>query len=248
MLFGATANYNKNMVNINTVYQTVLALANKEQRGYITPQEFNLFANQAQMTIFEQYFYDLNQFLKAPGNNTSHADMVNLLEEKISFFENTNQSVGGGTQLPNDLYQLQDVLWKEFGQGNNNQTYQAEHVDKKTYYQMKQVSLVKPTDKKLVYIRDKFGISVIGDSLKSVGVTCNYISKPTIASWTYVVVNKKALYNANAADHEHFQLHESEQTELVTRILALAGVTLKDNNLYQIASNQTNSQVQQQKQ
>ena len=48
-------------VNVDTVYQRVLALANKEQRGYITPQEFNLLANQAQMTIFEQYFYDKNQ-------------------------------------------------------------------------------------------------------------------------------------------------------------------------------------------
>ena len=46
----------KNMVNIDTVYQRVLAIANKEQRGYITPQEFNLYANQAQMDIFEQYF------------------------------------------------------------------------------------------------------------------------------------------------------------------------------------------------
>ena len=41
------------MVNIDTVYQRVLAIANKEQRGYITPQEFNLLANQAQMEIFE---------------------------------------------------------------------------------------------------------------------------------------------------------------------------------------------------
>ena len=56
------------MVNVDTVYQRVLALANKEQRGYITPQEFNLFANQAQMDIFEQYFYDLNQFRRLPGN------------------------------------------------------------------------------------------------------------------------------------------------------------------------------------
>ena len=46
------------MVIIDDVYQKVLAIANKEQRGYITPQEFNLFANQAQMEIFEQYFYD----------------------------------------------------------------------------------------------------------------------------------------------------------------------------------------------
>ena len=48
-------------VTIDTVYQRVLALANKEQRGYITPQEFNLLANQAQISIFEQYFYDKNQ-------------------------------------------------------------------------------------------------------------------------------------------------------------------------------------------
>ena len=40
-------------VSVDTVYQRVLAILNKEQRGYITPQEFNLFANQAQMEIFE---------------------------------------------------------------------------------------------------------------------------------------------------------------------------------------------------
>ena len=47
------------MVSIDNVYQKVLAIANKEQRGYITPQEFNLFADLAQKEIFEQYFYDL---------------------------------------------------------------------------------------------------------------------------------------------------------------------------------------------
>ena len=50
------------MVLIDTVYQKVLAFANKAQRGYINTQEFNLFADQAQMEIFEQYFYDINQF------------------------------------------------------------------------------------------------------------------------------------------------------------------------------------------
>ena len=40
-------------VSVDTVYQRVLALANKEQRGYITPQEFNLFADQAQIFLIE---------------------------------------------------------------------------------------------------------------------------------------------------------------------------------------------------
>ena len=62
------------MILIDTVYQRVLALANKEQRGYITPQEFNLFANQAQMEIFEQYFYDIKQFNRIPGNLLTNKD------------------------------------------------------------------------------------------------------------------------------------------------------------------------------
>ena len=47
-------------ISVDTVYQRVLAIANKEQRGYITPQEYNLLANQAQMQIFESYFFTKN--------------------------------------------------------------------------------------------------------------------------------------------------------------------------------------------
>ena len=63
-------------VNVDTVYQTVQALANKEQRGYLTPQEFNLFANQAQQDIFEQYFYDLNAFRGARPQERQVGDSV----------------------------------------------------------------------------------------------------------------------------------------------------------------------------
>ena len=87
-------------INIDTVYQRVLALANKEQRGYITPQEFNLHANQAQMDIFEQYFYDLaaktaqaqrSNDPQNPGVNNAltpdFGDSVNILREKISIYK-----------------------------------------------------------------------------------------------------------------------------------------------------------------
>ena len=89
------------MVNIDTVYQRVLALANKEQRGYITPQEFNLYANQAQMDIFEQYFYDLNQFKRVPGNDSEYHDMVDLIEEKIYPFK--KHTTVGSEQVLTDL-------------------------------------------------------------------------------------------------------------------------------------------------
>ena len=76
-------------VSVDTVYQTVLSTLNKEQRGYVTPQEFNLFAEQAQLDIFEQYFYDINQFGRLHGNSTEYSDMLNILEEKVFFCINS---------------------------------------------------------------------------------------------------------------------------------------------------------------
>ena len=67
-------------ISVDTVYQKVLAFANKEQRGYITPQEFNLFADQAQMEIFEQYFYDINQFALINDIGVEYSDAVDSLE------------------------------------------------------------------------------------------------------------------------------------------------------------------------
>ena len=67
------------MVNIDTVYQRVLTLANKEQRGYITPQEFNLLANQAQMQVFESYFYTKNSRRRLDAISDDVDDETNIL-------------------------------------------------------------------------------------------------------------------------------------------------------------------------
>ena len=88
-------------VSIDTVYQRVLALANKEQRGYITPQEFNLFANQAQMEIFEQYFYDIKEFNRTPGNNQEYSDPLSVLYEKIGIFEVLHGNSWMAANMPN---------------------------------------------------------------------------------------------------------------------------------------------------
>ena len=45
---------------INEARQAVLAFLNKNNYGYITPVDFNLFAYQAQLDVFEDYFYQYN--------------------------------------------------------------------------------------------------------------------------------------------------------------------------------------------
>lgn len=50
-------------INVDTVYQRVLAILNKEQRGFLDPQKFNLYANQVELEFLEGYFYDLEYYL-----------------------------------------------------------------------------------------------------------------------------------------------------------------------------------------
>ena len=236
------------MINVDRIYQRVLTLANKEQRGYITPQEFNIFANQAQMDIFEQYFYDLNQFLRTPGNSTVHADMVDILQEKISFFEVTSQfppppavlvgNAGNLNTLPR-FYRLSNV--------RKNNTI-LESVSKKDFRLFPNSPLAAPTATRPIYMVDTTNntIQVLGRRFSRLDV--DYIASPKDANWTYVVVGSKALYNANATDAQNFELHPSEETELVLKILTLAGFTLKDANLLQIAAGEDVKNTQQEKQ
>ena len=85
-------------VVIDNVYQKVLALANKEQRGYITPQEFNLFADRAQNEIYENYFYQLSVAEQKPKNQMQQSDSKEVIEQKLEIFvEDTNISVGNST-------------------------------------------------------------------------------------------------------------------------------------------------------
>jgi len=79
-------------INVNTVYQTVLLILNKEQRGYMTPVEFNKIGAQVQLEIFEKYFEDLNQQIRIPQTNVDYADRVVSLDEKISIFKASGSS------------------------------------------------------------------------------------------------------------------------------------------------------------
>jgi hypothetical protein len=74
-------------INVNTVYQTVLLILNKEQRGYMTPLEFNKTGTQSQLEIFENYFDSLNQQIRVPQTSADYSNRIVSLEEKLSIFK-----------------------------------------------------------------------------------------------------------------------------------------------------------------
>ena len=216
------------MVSVDTVYQKVLALANKEQRGYITPQDFNLFANQAQMEIFEQYFYDTNIARKGQGNDTVYADVDDMLEEKMQVFEKSDGvtviasyvGAGGGginKQLPNYVYRVHraEVLDNAL----------CEILNTKDFNDCKRGGpLTTPSNSRpIANIRGNI-IRCVGSNNTSIALTgLIYFRIPTKVNWTYVVINKQAMYDANPSTQD-FELHPSEENQLINKILMLAGL------------------------
>ena len=250
-------------VSIDTVYQRVLAILNKEQRGYVTPQEFNLFANQAQLDIFEQYFYDINQFGRLPGNDTQFSDMLNILNEKINLFEVSGNMTYGVVpapainywSTPANLYRLGTVMYSNTVTSkslyptpntvvNTTTLVEAERTNYNEYLMINQSEYLKPTNSRPVFVASESGYKVYGTNGELItGVSCNYIRVPAEAAWGYQMIYGEALYDSTASTD--FELHASEETELVIKILEFAGLAIEDIQMYQVAAgmeSQTNQQ------
>lgn len=247
-------------VSVDTVYQRVLGILNKEQRGYVTAQEFNLYANQAQLDIFEQYFYDINQFGRLHGNDTEFSDMLNILNEKINIFEvnapMTYNTVTGYWQPPANLYRMGTIVYANvttslslYPVPNTTVTtttlVEAERVNHNELLYINQSPYTKPSNTRPVFIANDKGYKVYGNTALTQGVSCNYIKKPAKVQWAYTIVFQEPLYNA--ANSVNFELHPSEETELVIKILELSGLLIKDYQMYQVANSEEQQTIQQEK-
>ena len=159
-------------INIDTVYQRVLAIANKEQRGYINPQQFNLFANQVQFDIFEDYFFKLNAVEFSQKNDSQYNDVKKLVHEKIQAFDVTDALVtpisATTCTLPSDLYRLGEVIWDNDNSARTTTTSTGlstnevpaipiliEEITKKELIQIQGSPLAQPTWFRPIFVRDQ---------------------------------------------------------------------------------------------
>mgnify|MGYP003636248965 FL=1 len=243
-------------ISVDTVYQRVLTIANKEQRGYITPQEFNLLANQAQMSIFESYFYSKNQRARTEDTRTNEVDETDiseLIDAKLKPFSKFAAVASGHTFLTvNTINSVSRAVFQTGRVFLDNDVCQKLSVNEINKTLRSQRHIVTTANQLPIYcdsITDGQDIAVYAGSTSAVtsGVTCEYFMVPRPVEWAYVVVgaNKKALYNDNVS--VDFELHISEGDTIVYKILELAGIVLNKMGLAQTAVQTTSNEQQFQK-
>jgi|TARA_Y100000015_G_scaffold26358_1_gene25477 hypothetical protein len=234
------------MVNVDTVYQTVLLILNQQQRGYMTPDEFNKAGTQAQLTIFEGYASDLNQQYRLSQNDTEYSNRIKNIEQKLQFFQRTATPTIIGTTssfnildttAPIDapvvagttdtLYRLGSVFYKDQDLG--------QYVQPNELRQLLLSPLTQPTITFPIYTYENNIITLYPTTINS-DITISYLAKPRNIKWDFTTDLTTGAYLYASGSSIQFDLDVTEQDELILRILAYAGLIIQDPTIISAAS------------
>ena len=244
-------------LNVNTVYTTVLSILNKEQRGYMTPDEFNKVATQVQLEIFEGFFQDLNQYLRMPKTDEEFASRIAHIEEEIQVFEeykSSSSATNGVYAFPqdassnNEVYRLGSVYFNAVPG-----TPQIELVGRKEYKQQLMSPLTQPSKSFPIGILKNDKVEVYpkvttfnpARAVNVDDVKFSYIRKPKDVRWGYTIGTlNQYLYDSTeynpstsvgGAGSTQFEIDSSQQTQVILEILKYSGIIIRDPQIIQAA-------------
>lgn len=225
---------------INSVRNTVLAIINKQNFGYISPADFNLYSKQAQLDIFEDVFYRYNQWVsiinsRRQGNekaSSDYADVIKNIEEVIDTFSvyvDLNNDVDSVFDIPSDYYLINKVYY------NNKE---VERVSNGKIISLLSSNLTAPTVAYPAYIHNGSKLTVYPNTITD-NVRAQYIRKPRDPKWTFsTLLAGEPLFNQSANDYQDFELPKAYEPELVVKILQYSGISIRENEVYNFSKSE----------
>ena len=226
-------------INVNTVYQTVLSILNKESRGFLTPDEFKRIGAQVQLDILDQNFYDYNKAVvrhNAGRAVEDYGDIPEKIQQKIDpFYKTSNITlVAGKITIPSDVYKMINVT-------TTDKLLQIEKVNKKNLSYLLSSPLTKPTTSFPVYYQTD--TEFVTNPTLTGDLTVEYIKTPSDPVWNKTTDSNGAM-TYNASGSVDFTLHESDRVQLIIGILKYAGLIIADPTVIQAASGEENKTIQ----
>jgi hypothetical protein len=218
---------------IDTVYQIVKTVVNKELRGNVTPAEFNLLSRQVQERIFRGYMEDANRDKIKHNRGMTSKNFASLplyQRQRIEQFWASNTLTYNNStsdfDLPVDLYFIKDR-----GISYNGAVVDEAEASDLTFLIS---SAAGPSEVFPVYERKKDSVRVIPSTITS-EVVCRYLRTPAAPKWTYRIVSGVEMFDPSKSDYQDFELHESELSRIVILLLSYFGINIRETEVTQYA-------------
>jgi len=223
---------------INNVRKTVLSVLNKNNYGYISPDDFNMYARQAQLEVFESYFYSFNKAVNFTNQRiagTDYADLVEKIEQDIDTFHVTNAltvNPAGGYFAPS-LTTTGDEAYMIMGLDLLNDAGMfvggATRISNSKVRALVASNLTAPSFSSAVYTENNGTFTTYPATVGAGNLEAKYVRYPAEPKWTYLSFgNGEPLFNGSATDFQDFEVSPSEESELINKILQMAGMSIRE--------------------
>jgi len=233
--------------SVNEVYSRLKSLANKDQRGFITPAVFNDFASIAQRNVFTRLFNSFKKYktLAASGLDEGRdKSKRKQIQEDLAYFAHretlTANTTTGLYEKPDDLYRIiaattfGSILLGQSTRTNIEVLYDEEKIDR-----ILRSTLSAPTTSFPVALVSN-DIEVFPQSIKKISLRYYRQPRSVEASgdndrtsqypyFDFNVTNGVETYDASTS--RDFELPEHYTNDLIIEIASMIGLTLKDQTI-----------------
>ena len=225
----------------------------------MTPDEFNSVGTQVQLEVFEKYFEDLNQQIRVPQTDFNYSNRVENIDEKIAIFKTFGNAIYNNTSTPGQAYfdfnpdtagkiedaYGQNVILYRLGEVTYNNEVLLQRLQRNNFYTSEKSKLTKATTTFPTFLYENEKLFIRPTSIIN-NIQIEYIRKPLNPIWGFTTgtlgqyLYNNELYNETAqpTGSIDFELHISEQTEIILRILQYAGIIIRDPQIIQAAAQQ----------
>lgn len=228
---------------INEIRNTVLYFISKDGRGYLTPAEFNSFAEMAQRSIFEGDFFLYNKLILQQSNRLTSGEFGDLpknLRERIDRFSQyapLTKTSGVWSYSASDVHRVEGLSYN---------TTDIEEVSKLDINKLNNTPLVSNSTIYPVYTRVGKDFKIFPDSITT-NVQIYYLRTPVSPKWTYVEVDGNPLFDPTKLDYKDFDMHQSCFESLVAKILSYAGISINSQEITNYVDTQTQLEMAKQR-
>ena len=230
---------------INEVRNTVLAILNKNNYGYISPSDFNLYAANAQMELYEDYFVSYNKAINAENarlSGTGYADS----EGPIAEFLETFLQIDKLTQISSNKYSVPSPITTGYSAYminkivcydglTNKKLGEAEKTSNTSISMLISSNLTAPSIEYPAYTLVQDAIYVYPEIINGPNsLECSYFRYPKTPKWTYISLsNGEPAFDQSQPDYQDFEMPNEDGYKLTTKILEYCGMSIREQEVTQ---------------
>lgn len=218
------------MISVQSVYESVKNLANKDQKGFVTPEVFNSFARIAQINIFQEMFMKPLEARKIQKGMMDAEDGMSFYERNRADLNRFATSLyipksGGGFNLPDDFYSLISIKTRNIPPAKVDIIY-----DERKALEIVNSTLSAPTDEYPVALISN-RIEVFPTSTSKIDIRYYRFPKAPRYSVNMYFLNGSPVEQFDPVASEDFELPNQYEQDLVFEIAKMVGVNLRDQTI-----------------